>query len=545
MVEAMGYIGGTEATISVGASFMDRLGGYSRCILDSATRLEFASHGLCEMLGYRRDELLNITECVYETLVHPDDRGSHLAFRRRLSNSEGNASAAYRLIAKDGAAIGVHEIAVSSMDDDGIMRSTSIAFEDCAWQETEPDICGERFSVMKVCGDQGMTIACLNDFPKDLLGINSCIDHLCLSDYIALADRARVGEMFDEAYAQMMPVADACTLVSSDGAPHACKIWVECVRKKDTKKDSLFCVKAASTPDRDAEFQELLSLSKKLLTSFADDLFEFDKLGNTLTCIARSDRDVSGFPLNVRVLADDMIEHLLSFVSPGDRERVREFCNCQRLAAFGEDGPHTDKITFALGDAAGCTKAATLVMVSASKSKSYIGFRFETAAGDSGVSHAPQENGRSIAVRLFGSFSLSVDGRAINIRSEKAKELLALLVERRGSFVSSREAIAMLWECEPSEKTRARYRKTASRLMSELGRNGIDYIVESDRGARRIVPECIACDYYEYRDGIGGLPTGGGCSPSMPGRSLPRYKRLVWPREVWDAGCRRCDMKSE
>lgn len=103
-----------------------------------------------------------------------------------------------------------------------------------------------------------------------------------------------------------------------------------------------------------------------------------------------------------------------------------------------------------------------------------------------------------------------MDGRAINIRSEKAKELLALLVERRGSFVSSHEAIAMLWECEPNETTRARYRKTASRLMTELGRNGIDYIVESDRGARRIVPECIECDYYDYRDGIGCLPTGGG-----------------------------------
>ncbi len=524
---------------------MDRLGGYCKCVLDGATRLEFAGQGLCEMLGYRRDELLNISEGVYETLVHPDDRGSYLAFARRLAKREGNASAAYRLISKDGAAICVHEIAVSSMGDDGVMRSTSITFEDRAWQETEPDICDERFSVMKVFGDECATVACLNDYSKDLLRIDSRIDHLCLSDYIVLADRACVGEIFDEAYAQMIPVADACTLVSTDGAPHACKIWVECVCKRETKKDSLFCVKAASAPDRDAEFQELLSLSKKLLASFADDLFEFNKLDNSITCIARNDRGISSFPLNVRMFADDVIERLLSILSPADRGRVREFCNCPRLASFGEDGPHTDKITFELGDATGCTKAATLVMVSASKSKSYIGFRLEAAAGDSAVGHAPYENDHSIAVRLFGSFSLSVDGRAINIRSEKAKELLALLVERRGSFVSSREAIAMLWECEPSETTRARYRKTASRLMAELDRNGIGHIVESDRGARRIVPERIECDYYDYRDGIGGLPRGGGCSLSMPGRSLSRYKRLVWPREVWDAGCRRCDMKSE
>ena len=507
----MGYIGGTEAVLDANASFVDRLGGfYCRCVLDGATRLEFASQGLCKMLGYQKDELFSITEGIFEALVHPDDRESHLAFTRHLSMAEGNASAAYRLIAKDGAVICVHEIAVSSMGDDGVMRSTSIAFEDRAWQEVEPGICGERFSVMKVFGDNGATIACSNSFTNELLRIGSCIDCLRLMDFVALADRACVDEMFDEAYAQRASVADACTLVSTDGAPRACKIWVECVRRKDTKKDSLFCVKAASTPDRDADFQELLSFSKKLLASFADELFEFDKLDNSITCVARSDRYISSLPFNVRVFADDLIERLLSFVSPEDKGRVREFCNFPRLASFGEDGPHTDKITFALNGAAGRAKSVTLAMVSVSKSKSYMGLRLEAVAGDSGVSHAPYGKNRSIVVRLFGSFGLSVDGRAINIRSEKAQELLALLVERRGSFVSSREAIAMLWECEPSEKTRARYRKTASRLMSELGRNGIDYIVESDRGARRIVPECIKCDYYDYRDGAGGLPTGGG-----------------------------------
>lgn len=528
----MGYIGGTEAVLDANASFVDCLGGfYCRCVLDGATRLEFASQGLCKMLGYQKDELFSITEGIFEALVHPDDRESHLAFTRRLSMAEGHSSAAYRLIAKDGAVICVHEIAVSSMGDDRVMRKTSIAFEGRVWQETAPGICNEDFSVMKVFGDRGITIAYSNDYSKDLLRIDSRIDHLCLSDYIVLADRTHVGAMFDEAYAQMVPIADVCTLVSSVGTPHACKIWVECVRRKDTKKDSLFCVKAASAPDRDVEFQELLSLSKKLLASFADDLFEFDKSDNSITCIARSDRGISSFPLNVRMFADDVIERLLSILSPADRGRVREFCNCPRLASLGEDGPHTDKITFELGDATGCTKAATLVMVSASKSKSYIGFRLEAAAGDSAVGHAPYENDHSIAVRLFGSFSLSVDGRAINIRSEKAKELLALLVERRGSFVSSREAIAMLWECEPSETTRARYRKTASRLMAELDRNGIGHIVESDRGARRIVPERIECDYYDYRDGIGGLPRGG-CSLSMPGRSLFRYRRFVWSRET-------------
>ena len=38
--------------------------------------------------------------------------------------------------------------------------------------------------------------------------------------------------------------------------------------------------------------------------------------------------------------------------------------------------------------------------------------------------------------------------------------------------------------------------------MAELKKLGIDYIIESERGARRIVPEFISCDYYDYRDGL-------------------------------------------
>ena len=38
--------------------------------------------------------------------------------------------------------------------------------------------------------------------------------------------------------------------------------------------------------------------------------------------------------------------------------------------------------------------------------------------------------------------------------------------------------------------------------MAELRKIGIEHIVESDRGARRIAPEYIDCDYYDYRDGL-------------------------------------------
>lgn len=51
-----------------------------------------------------------------------------------------------------------------------------------------------------------------------------------------------------------------------------------------------------------------------------------------------------------------------------------------------------------------------------------------------------------IFIRTFGYFDVFVNGSPILFRSEKAKELLALLVDRRGGYVSSSEAISILWK---------------------------------------------------------------------------------------------------
>ena len=107
--------------------------------------------------------------------------------------------------------------------------------------------------------------------------------------------------------------------------------------------------------------------------------------------------------------------------------------------------------------------------------------------------------GKRVAIRTFGYFDVFVDGQPIPFRSEKAKELLALLVDRRGGFVSSSEAISILWEDEPiTNQTRTRYRKVAMRLKDALADHGISDIMETVRGKRRIVPENVSCDLLDY-----------------------------------------------
>ena len=73
--------------------------------------------------------------------------------------------------------------------------------------------------------------------------------------------------------------------------------------------------------------------------------------------------------------------------------------------------------------------------------------------------------GHSVVIRTFGYFDVFVDGVPIAFRNKKSKELFALLVDRRGGFVTSEEAIGFLWEEEPvCPVTLSRYRKVALRL---------------------------------------------------------------------------------
>lgn len=104
-----------------------------------------------------------------------------------------------------------------------------------------------------------------------------------------------------------------------------------------------------------------------------------------------------------------------------------------------------------------------------------------------------------IYIRTFGYFDVFVNDNPIAFRNKKSKELLALLVDRRGGFVTSEEAISFLWEDEPvNSVTLSRYRKVALRLKNILEEYGIADIMESVDGKRRIITEKVQCDLYDH-----------------------------------------------
>jgi diguanylate cyclase (GGDEF)-like protein/PAS domain S-box-containing protein len=110
--------------------------------------------------------------------------------------------------------------------------------------------------------------------------------------------------------------------------------------------------------------------------------------------------------------------------------------------------------------------------------------------------------GKHVFIRTFGYFDVFVDGKAIPFQYAKTKELLALLTDRRGGFLTSDEAVSCLWEDEAAnELTHARSRKVAMRLKKILNEYGVGDIIESKKNARRLVPEKVECDLFNYLSG--------------------------------------------
>ncbi len=109
---------------------------------------------------------------------------------------------------------------------------------------------------------------------------------------------------------------------------------------------------------------------------------------------------------------------------------------------------------------------------------------------------------RRIFAKTFGHFDLYVDGKPIMFRSAKAKELLALLIDREGGTVNSDQIIGTLWEDRPNdENTQNLCSKIVRTLKKELAVYQIEDLLITSRGIRRIDKDMLDCDLYQLLAG--------------------------------------------
>lgn len=104
-------------------------------------------------------------------------------------------------------------------------------------------------------------------------------------------------------------------------------------------------------------------------------------------------------------------------------------------------------------------------------------------------------------IQCFSDFDVLVKGQSLLFKSRKAKELLALLVHYRGSWVDIEKiAFCLLEDCEVNS-SKNYCRTLLYRLKQTLSKADIQDIVESEYGQLRVNPDKFTCDYYEYLNG--------------------------------------------
>ncbi|MBO4998394.1 MAG: response regulator [Lachnospira sp.] len=109
---------------------------------------------------------------------------------------------------------------------------------------------------------------------------------------------------------------------------------------------------------------------------------------------------------------------------------------------------------------------------------------------------------KRIYARTFGHFDLFVDGEPVLFKSAKAKELLALLVDRQGGVVTSEQVIATLWEERPNDEgTQNLASKISRTLKNELDAVSAGNIICLGRGTRNLRVDALDCDLYQFLAG--------------------------------------------
>ncbi len=111
-------------------------------------------------------------------------------------------------------------------------------------------------------------------------------------------------------------------------------------------------------------------------------------------------------------------------------------------------------------------------------------------------------DGSSVYLRTFGEFSALISGVPVAFPNEKARELLALLTDRSGEWLSAALISGVLY---PNVKN-AKYAVEKTRgliknLRETLSVNGIENILETVGSTARLNTDSVKCDMFNYLSG--------------------------------------------
>ena len=106
---------------------------------------------------------------------------------------------------------------------------------------------------------------------------------------------------------------------------------------------------------------------------------------------------------------------------------------------------------------------------------------------------------KRLFAQTFGNFELFFDGKPIEFKYKKTKEIVALLISNKGAQTTNGEIIASLWEDDGDPEKKQSYlcnlRQDLQNTFSKLKLNGI---ILKQRGSMAIAKDKIECDLYDW-----------------------------------------------
>lgn len=112
---------------------------------------------------------------------------------------------------------------------------------------------------------------------------------------------------------------------------------------------------------------------------------------------------------------------------------------------------------------------------------------------------AAQKNRRRVFAQTFGNFELFVDGKPVEFKYSRTKEIVALLINNRGAQTANGEIIGALWEDDGDPDRKTSYLSNLRQdLQNTLKKLKIEDIIVKQRGSLGIAVGRIECDLYDW-----------------------------------------------
>ena len=109
---------------------------------------------------------------------------------------------------------------------------------------------------------------------------------------------------------------------------------------------------------------------------------------------------------------------------------------------------------------------------------------------------------KRIKILTFGNFDVFIDGAPLKFERKQSKEILAYLIDKRGTSATYPELAAMLWEDEEYDRTKQKNLQVyVASLVKTLHSVDVKDLILKSRQGILVNTRIVDCDYYRFLEG--------------------------------------------